>query len=340
MFCCGNCFDDSFLADQIKDMSVSQGQCDYCLTLDVDLLEPSKLQDLIQPVLDLYAPSAESERNLVQNLKCDWALFGSLEDDKCFSLLEVIFPGEIQEGSKYELIKRLEVDEDEAITQWDLFKDELKYKNRYFPEQKPNYEQLKELFGYLEIVIQPRVDFFRSRIEKGEGIIELAKMGAPPSELAQAGRANPIGIPYLYVASDPETAIAECRPHKGDNVSVATFQARESLTFVDLRNPRRSISPFSVEDSFLSKLFADIGYLCRLGEELSKAILPRNAQLEYLPSQLLCELIKNSGFDGVIYKSSVGSGDNYAIYLEDKVAGSLVHSYQVTDTRISTSLHT
>ncbi|WP_247282117.1 MULTISPECIES: RES domain-containing protein [unclassified Bradyrhizobium] len=37
-------------------------------------------------------------------------------------------------------------------------------------------------------------------------------MGAPPRRLAAHGRANPPGIPYFYLGSLPETALAEGSP--------------------------------------------------------------------------------------------------------------------------------
>lgn len=37
----------------------------------------------------------------------------------------------------------------------------------------------------------------------------------PLSNSASEGRANPKGIPYLYVATDKETAMSEVRPSLG-----------------------------------------------------------------------------------------------------------------------------
>jgi len=162
-------------------------------------------------------------------------------------------------------------------------------------------------------------------------------MGAPPVGSTQAGRANPIGIPYLYVASDAVTAVSECRPHKGDMVSVISFVTKKELNLVDLRNPRKLISPFSIADDELAKLYEDINYLCRLGEELTKVVLPKHAQLEYLPSQLLCELIKQSKFDGVVYCSAMGEGDNYVLFSEGVVEGQKVESYEVEKVKVSIS---
>jgi hypothetical protein len=83
------------------------------------------------------------------------------------------------------------------------------------------------------------------------------------------------------------------------------------------------------DDNMLKKLFQNIELLQKLSEELSKPILPREAHLEYLPSQYLAELIKDSGFDGIIYKSSVGNGDNIALIDDQIIEFKSVKLYEV-----------
>ena len=73
----------------------------------------------------------------------------------------------------------------------------------------------------------------------------------------------------------------------------------------------------------------DRGYLCRLGEELSSPVLPREAELEYLPSQYLCEFIKHRGFDGVLYKSAVAKGYNMSVFSDEKLDGCEVQTVRV-----------
>lgn len=68
-------------------------------------------------------------------------------------------------------------------------------------------------------------------------------MGAPPSRYANHGRANPTGIPYLYLGSMPDTAISEIRPHTGEIATVAEFEIPAVLIIVDLREPRKHVSP-------------------------------------------------------------------------------------------------
>jgi hypothetical protein len=155
-------------------------------------------------------------------------------------------------------------------------------------------------------------------------------MGAPPKRRASHGRANPAGIPYLYLGSKPETAAAEIRPHTGEVACVADFTIPE-VRAVDLRHPRKLVSPFILTDaSEIGQLRADLPFLERLGDELTRPVLPSGAAIDYIPSQYLCEFIKKSGFDGVIYRSSVSDGINLALFDPNKAIGGDVMLYNVT----------
>lgn len=74
---------------------------------------------------------------------------------------------------------------------------------------------------------------------------------------------------------------------------------------------------------------ADIPFLERLGNELTRPVLPKSAAIDYIPSQYLCEFIKKSGYDGVIYKSSVSEGINLALFDPNKATGSKVTPYRI-----------
>lgn len=334
MNCCSNCFNDTFLNTVIIQKSKSLGNCDFCQMKDIHIISPEELNDSFQSLLDLYETTEENGKSIAQLLKKDWVLFTSLVDADVIKLLESIF--DIKFDELY--ISKQNGDE-RKILNWQDFKTELKHDNRYFPKKAPSYEHLN---GLLQFIILPSENIpqhlYRSRVNVDTEIIDITEMGKPPEKLSTAGRANPIGIPYLYTASNINTAIAEIRPHKGDNITVATFEVRELLTLVDLRNPRKSISPFELDEDGLNQIFLDLDYLCHLGDELSKPILPREAHLEYLSSQYLCELIKHSGYDGVIYKSSVGDGDNYAIFSDNKVKAIETKVYSVDNVEITSNL--
>jgi hypothetical protein len=157
--------------------------------------------------------------------------------------------------------------------------------------------------------------WYRARIQSDREAISLETMGAPPNRQASHGRANPSGIPYLYLGSAVDTAISEIRPHTGELVYVASFDIPADLKIADLRNPRKLVSPFRLEDeSKVGLMRIDIGFLEKLGEELTRPVLPQGAAIDYVPSQYLCEFIKKCGFDGVIYSSSVSNGINLALF--------------------------
>ncbi len=193
--------------------------------------------------------------------------------------------------------------------------EELRSRNRYFPEIEIDFDRLKELLEFLFAKDIPST-WFRARINANETAFPIEEMGPPPSGTATHGRANPPGIPYLYVGSTPETAIAEIRPHTGETVTVAEFKINTAeIAVVDLRRPKLLISPFSLGDEDeIGKLRGDIDFLEQLGAELTRAVRPLVTPIEYVPSQYLCEFIKRSGWEGVLYSSSVSDGVNLALF--------------------------
>ena len=122
-----------------------------------------------------------------------------------------------------------------------------------------------------------------------------------------------------------------------DYITVAHFNWTTSLNLADLRSPKQTISPFQYFDADLDMIHSNIGLLVRLGEELSKPVTKGSEHLEYLPSQYLCEFIKSMEFDGVIYKSSLGDGDNYAIFESDLLQSVKAVGYQVGSIKIECS---
>lgn len=204
------------------------------------------------------------------------------------------------------------------------------YKNRYFLDETLDTDRLVELLDHLPADGIPE-RWFRARILTDDSPYSIDQMGAPPKHLTTHGRANPTGIPYLYLGSLPETAAAEVRPHTGEVACVADFTLPAALNAVDLRNPRKLVSPFLLADAnAIGQLRADVTFLERLGEELTRHVLPRSAAIDYIPSQYLCEFIKKSGKDGVIYRSSVSSGMNLALFDPKKAIGGEVLLYNIS----------
>lgn len=166
-------------------------------------------------------------------------------------------------------------------------------------------------------------------MQRDNRVLAPEEMGAPPEKLTRHGRANPAGIPYLYLASDRQTAVSEIRPHTGERVSLAEFHVQDAVRIVDLRRPRKSISPFLLARDDVKLNVGNISFLERLGEELTRPVLRQSAAIDYTPTQYLCEFIKECGFDGVTYRSALSDGVNLALFRPDKAESGRIMSMQI-----------
>lgn len=325
-FCCPECFDDRGLRKNIiPSQSSRRGRCTYCFAEDVDLIEPYVLTDVFEMLISIYEIDPDG-KPLVEWMKEDWRLFPKLDAANAKILLaDILDNGDIVRRT----FSPSQTFTSKGLAQWTTLRDELRYKNRYFLDEALDKERLKELLDHLQADYLP-AHWHRARMSPSETLFPLKEMGAPPKHLATHGRANPVGIPYLYLGSLPDTAVAEIRPHTGEVACVAKFTLSKAITAVDLREPRKLVSPFILEDANqIGQMRADIPFLERLGEELTRPVLPQSAAIDYLPSQYLCEFIKKSGYDGVVYRSSVSDGINLALFDPSNANASEVVLYNV-----------
>lgn len=262
MLCCPECFGDAGLRDQIIPQRSSQtGTCPTCGSENQPLLSARELADYFELLLTIY-PRSEGGKSLVEWLSADWSLFSNpnvSEAQAQILLVEVFDDGEIVRG-QFGLSESCRTD---SLERWRALTDELKYVNRYFPDSVIDTERLGVHLSNLILRDCEKSEvWYRARIEKDGQPIPIDKMGAPPAMLATSGRANPTGIPYLYLGSTVETAICEVRAQPGEIVSVAEFVIEAGLKIVDLRAPRTLVSPFLEEDEgSIALLRGDIDFL-------------------------------------------------------------------------------
>jgi hypothetical protein len=292
-------------------------------------VEPSALADRFEPLFDLYEENKYGSA-LNEILQEDWYLFTIAGARTQQKLLIDISGDDSISTSKF---KSTLLKEKKNVKQWETFREELKHNNRFFPTDSIKKDQLEPFGKHIGTIIKKgKQKFYRARVNNTDKAFELIEMGKPPKKLVLNGRANPIGISYLYVASTINTAISELRGHKEEQVTVAEFEMNDDLELADLRDPLKTISPFELNDeNELELIYKNMPFLLLLGRELSKPVIPREANLEYLPSQYLSELLKHIGFHGIIYKSSLTDGNNYVIFDDKRLTATKKNIYKITD---------
>ena len=186
---------------------------------------------------------------------------------------------------------------------WDKFKVDIVFNNRYFSGTK-----IMEILSKLEYkrpYEEERIrEFYRARIGSFSKS-EDGAMYAPPSKLTVSGRCNPVGIPYLYLSNTKETAVNETKPSIGETITLATFKVNISNIFSFINDENFYENP-SIDE--------DVKYLMSLISEDLEKVITKDDKLSYIPLQFISEYIKNLGYDGFVYLSTVGSGENLVMF--------------------------
>jgi hypothetical protein len=139
----------------------------------------------------------------------------------------------------------------------------------------------------------------------------------PRRNRAREGRANPKGIPYLYVATHQDTAVAEVRPVVGSYVSVARFALKRDVHVVNCVTDDHRLMAYSCEPEPEEReraVWQDID------RAFSQPVTRDDDTADYAPTQIIAEFLRANGLDGVAYGSSLGPGHTIALF-DVEVAG-------------------
>ena len=134
----------------------------------------------------------------------------------------------------------------------------------------------------------------------------------PWPDKATEGRVNAKGIPCLYLATERDTAMSEVRPWVGSLVSIARFQTIRPLKVVDCSLTWDSMAIHMAEPAFLDRVKAVWSHIDNAFAEPTSRV---DDVADYAPTQILAELFRDQGYDGVVYKSVFGEkGYNIALF--------------------------
>jgi hypothetical protein len=196
---------------------------------------------------------------------------------------------------------------------WSAFDKEIKNINRFHLQNTLDLDTLQSLLSRYKKPITKGKVFYRGRISDATGF-RKEEMYNPPPPKTKAGRANPTGISYLYISDKLKTTLYETRASLYDCVSIGEFRLKDNIFVINLRG--NDYDPVLLaENEELEEFLRYKPFIERLESELSKPIRKDDKELDYIPTQYLCEFIKSLGYDGVEYKSSLcDDGYNLAIF--------------------------
>lgn len=315
------------------------------MSLNAACTDVYELYDDFMNLFSIYERDYKGEK-LSKLIREDWlGIFSDLFDlSKIDDFLNALIDIEIYDravppfdiNASYRR-KRLSLNKD-----WENFSTYLQSKGRFIIADEylvKFIETLPEILSVKEAIIPSESIYFRARLNRDKkDPFDCSQMGTPPQDKSTfGGRANPPGIPFLYLSEDDDTAIAEVRPWAGARVSVANFALLKQARIVDLTIDLKIRDPFDYQENLIFAMDNCL-FLERLGAELSKPISPGREGIEYVPTQYLSELIRNNGYDGLIYPSALGQSRNLVCFNPTLFRCLNVKCYIVNNLSISTSI--
>ena len=219
------------------------------------------------------------------------------------------------------------VEQTRVFHAWENFKHIIKHYSRFFDTEEVGLREnyLERLDPYIQdyIIALPReTKLYRAR-EIDESVDSIDKMnpydqmGPPPAERAKTNRMSPAGIPYLYLATDEDTAIKECRIKLGKEVIVAEYSTKEELQILDL-SANKVFVPCSVfdpdydhDDIWMNNIWKN--FVREISEPVAED--KNDHSYEYTATQLIAEYYRNKGLDGICFRSSIAAGKNYVFFM-------------------------
>lgn len=337
MNCCSECFSDPEFKSIIKSVGLP-GLCDFSgqesqSTIDVvELSGGYEVFDFIEEIYE-HQPGGEPLFDVLQN---HWKIFNNVHISKSSAeklletWLKLSLPfsyDKLIKGASYS--EDIRIKQQSNLKQWIEFKNEIRTRNRFLATQPYFPTSSNQIMDSFSVTIEKDEKLYRGRIKKGITYTK-SEMGKPPRETSTPGRANPEGIPYLYLGEAIETVIAEVRPTVKDTICIGKFVVINPLNIFDLTGTR-TYSPIYFGNSISDYVNArEIFH--EYSKALSSPIRTHDSKLDYLPSQYLAELIKKEGFDGIRYQSSLKQKNmNIVLFSDSKVICDSVIEYEVKD---------
>ncbi len=332
-FLCVNCVKDKELKDLITQKGESEF-CSLCKKQDTPAINCAnkELKNLFRSLVRFHYSQWEYDHNFGGDDICllfqkenlllnDWRSSGTEDGDDLWNVITELVWFEnyndevtIVSDNPYVAIKN------DYCRKIKYFNDQLQEKN-YYEVECEAIEFIKDIISETAVTILNGAKYYRARVGYLEHGIprnfdwyrkrhfmpyKANQIGRVPPPRAKNGRMNRKGVSFLYLASDLYTAVAEVRPYPGQCVSTGKFVSNNDIKVIDLTDIK--ISKYN-SDSKLDEFLT----LKTMNELFSRPV-PNQTGSQYVITQLLADVIRKLEYDGVVYKSHVGSGTNLVIF--------------------------
>ncbi len=208
---------------------------------------------------------------------------------------------------------------------WRAFTHAVKHKSRFHfrsPRSDHSYGEevsVDEMLPFLANLVRrhrlPRklvAGTTAYRVRVGQHPHSVQELGPPPPQGARAGRMNPAGIPYFYLAMTEQTALAEARIAAGQVATVSRWALAKDLYVLDLTRLLRAPSVFTgrwADHDLVQFIYAFV-------HAISQPVNHDGSEhIEYVPTQVISEFFaqafryaKGRSLDGIIFPSAPVQG--------------------------------
>jgi hypothetical protein len=334
---CACCFKDEEIKQFIISSNTEKIVCPYCGNYS-EYVEIDELLDFFSDFIAIFTKD-DNGIPLIELIQKDWELFST--DTKNQEILSEILPllnSELTSIDKVSYISEIK----ECIDYWEVLKEDIKWNRRFLANSvqldKLNWNTLFNVFS----TIDKNRHLYRARIhtDGNKDLFGLDSMGCPPKDKTIGGRANPQGIPYLYLCNDIDTTLYETRVSYLDIVSIGTFQIKDYIDKFDIVDFTRWQSPFS--DDIVNMVDFVKGKLLRhrISQDLSKPMRRFDSELEYIPTQFICEFVRYiTGVQGIQFNSSLHeNGVNIVLFSPENIQCIEEQIHQITKIKIESEI--
>lgn len=329
MLICSNCFNDVELQIAVSNESSGVGICEACGQEDY-IVDTNLFADFFKELLHLFKPTRDGI-DIVSILQKDWDIF---VNDKIARIIISYFLSLDNYG--YDIndkVGYIDVIKD-IISIWDDIKREVREEKRFFANL--SFFDGNNMIEANTTIPKDTVLYRARIIPSDRTYLTKNDMGCPPIGKATAGRANPLGIPYLYLCKNEETTYYEVRALYLDKLTIGSFKTTRDLNILDFTSAMSLYYAYNNSTISLSEVIAKQKILQLISKDLSKPLRRYDSELEYVPTQLICEYCKINGIDGICFNSSLHNGGVNVVLFDSSLAKcTKVKSREIRDVHIS-----